>query len=259
MNNNHFSQKLKLPPYLPILILSFIIAIISACILSPIYTQIISDVTIMYTVLPIIVDYVVIIFDTLYIALIFAIVSYSSYSYLKGCESRLLSISLVSGVIVLKHLLNLTVSSIMDNHIDITFDIPVTLILIAADLLAVAAVRLISLNRSRKHLARARKMQKAARYLDNVVYDEEAEVFPFSSLLNIKNPVLFPIFISMVISVALFWSQRLFADFVVLGLPSSIFEIIEIILSYASDILLGVIGYVAAYYAISYSFIKNSD
>ena len=102
-------------------------------------------------------------------------------------------------------------------------------------------------------------MQKAAKYLDNIVYDEKSEVFPFRSITNIKNPILFPIFAGIAISVSLLWAQRLFADFIVIGLPSSIYEIIEIIFSYVSDAILGIVGYIAAYYAVSYTFIKNSD
>lgn len=259
MTPNRSSVQLTLPPYLPMLMFSMLVAIISACIMSPIYTQIISNIATMYTFLPIVVDYAIIIFDTVYIALIYAIVSYSTYSYLKGCESKYYSLLLVGSVIIVKHILNLTVSSIIDGYIDITFDIPVTLFLILADIITVLIVRAIAINKSGKHLNRAHKIQKAAKYLENVVYDEKSEVYPFRSLTDINNPILFPIFVGIVISVAVFWAQRLFADFVVIGLPSSIYEVVDIVISYALDVLLGVIGYIVAYYAASYTFIKNSN
>ena len=102
-------------------------------------------------------------------------------------------------------------------------------------------------------------MQKAAKYLDNVIYDESNEIYPFGSILNIKNPIVFPIFIGVAVTVSVLILQRLYADFVMLGLTSSLYEVVEIVISYISDILLGIIGYIAAYYAAVYTFIKRTN
>lgn len=257
MNDNTSFARSNLPPYFPMLIISLITAVISSCVLSPMYTQICSDVTLMYTVLPIVIDYLIIVFDIIYISLIFAIISCSAYAYMKGEERKFNGLLLSGAVIILKHILNLTVSSIIDNYIDVTFDIPLTIILIAADLVTIIIVRIIAVKRSARHLAHAKKMEKAAKYLDNVIYDQNADIFPFGSLFNIRNAVLFPIFVGIVLSVSVLIIQRLFADFVVIGLPSSFYEVMEIIISYISDIVLGIIGYVAAYYAAVYTFTKK--
>ena len=256
--NNNSSSKFIYPAYLPMLIISLITAIISSCVLSPIYTQICSDVVLMYTVLPIIVDYLIIVFDMIYVSLLFAIISCSAYAYLKEEERKYVGFLLAGAIIVLKHVLNLTVSSIIDSYIDVIFDIPLTLILIFIDVFTLLIVRAIAIKRSKRHLSHAKRMQKAAKYLDNVIYDENNEIYPFGSLLNIKNPIIFPIFVGVVITVSVLILQRLYADFVMIGLPSSFFEVIEIIISYISDILLGIIGYVAAYYAAIYTFIKRT-
>jgi hypothetical protein len=211
----------------------------------------------MYTVLPIVIDYVIIIFDIIYISLLFAIISCGTYFYLKGEDSKFTAFNLSVAVVVLKHILNLTVSSIVDNYIDVTFDIPLTLILILADVLLLLIVRRISDNKSKKHFAHSKRMSKASKYLDNVIYDEVAEIYPFGSVLNIKNTIIYPIFVGVIISVAVLILQRLFADFVVLGAPSSFIEVIEIIISYVSDFILGIIGYISAYYAAVYVFIKK--
>lgn len=259
MNNNSTSSKFTPPAYFAMLIISFVTAIISSCILSPLYTQISSDVVLMYTVLPIIVDYMIIVFDMIYISLLFAVVSCSSYAYLKDEESKYIGLGLAVAVIVLKHILNLTVSSIVDSYIDITFDIPLTLILILIDIVTLIIVRAIAINRSKKHLSHAKRMQKAAKYLENVIYDENTEIYPFKSLFNIKNPILAPIFCGIIITLSVLILQRLYADFVMIGLPSSFFEIIEIAISYISDIILGFIGYVAAYYAAVYTLINKNN
>ena len=258
MNIEH-SAKSKFPPYFAILVISFVTALLSSCLLSPTYTQICSDITLMYTVLPIVIDYIIIIFDIIYISLLFATVTCSAYARLKDEESKNVGFFMASIVIVIKHILNLTVSSILDSYIDVTFDIPVTIALIVADLITIMIVRAVATKKLKKHLAHAKRMQKAAKYLDNVIYDENTEIFPFGSLLNIKNAILSPIFAGIVISVSVMILQRLFADFVVIGLPSSIYETIEIVISYASDVIIGIIGYVAAYYASVYIFMKRTN
>lgn len=258
MNNSNFTKNIS-PAYLPMLIISLITAVISSCILSPIYTQICSDVVLMYTVLPIIVDYLIIVFDMIYISLLFTIISCSAYFYLKEEEGKYFGFLLAGAIIVLKHVLNLTVSSIIDNYIDIIFDIPLTLILIIIDIVALLIVRVIAIKKSKRHLSHAKRMQKAAKYLDNVIYDESNEIYPFGSILNIKNPIVFPIFIGVAVTVSVLILQRLYADFVMLGLPSSFYEVVEIVISYISDILLGIIGYIAAYYAAVYTFIKRTN
>ena len=103
------------------------------------------------------------------------------------------------------------------------------------------------------------RMMKAAKYLENVVYDEDAEIYPFGSLLNYRNPIIFPIFVGIIITISVLLLQRLYADFIMIGLPGSFLEIAEIFISYLSDILLGIIGYISAYYAATYVFIKKSN
>ena len=259
MHNNANSSKIIYPDYLPMLIIALITAMISACVLSPIYTQISSDVVLMYTVLPIIVDYLIIIFDMVYISILFAVISCSTYNHFKNEENKHLGLMLACTVVCLKHILNLTVSSIIDSYIDVTFDIPLTLILILLDAASLMIVKAISVKRCKKHFNHAKRMQKAAKYLENVVYDENTDIFPFGSLLNTKNPIIFPIFVGVIITLAVLILQRLYADFVMIGLPASFYEVVEIVISYLSDILLGVIGYIAAYYAAVYVFIKKSN
>ena len=259
MQNNSSSPKIIYPDYTPMMAMALITAIISSCILSPIYTQISSDIVLMYSFLPIVVDYLIVIFDMVYISILFAVISCSAYNHLKNDESKNLGFMLACAVVFLKHILNLTVSSIIDGYIDITFDIPLTVILILLDIVSVVIVRSLAFKRCKKHLNHAKRMQKAAKYLENVVYDENTDIYPFGSLLNTKNPIIFPIFVGVIITVSILILQRLYADFVMIGMPSSFYEVLEIIISYISDVILGVIGYIAAYYAAVYIFIKKTN
>ena len=103
-------------------------------------------------------------------------------------------------------------------------------------------------------------MLKASKYLDSVVYDEMEDVFPFKGFFIIKkNPVLIPAFAGAIITSLLFIIQRLFADFVVLGAPSTIIELLDIFISYIGDIIFGFLAYTASYFALSYIFLRNKN
>lgn len=244
--------------HFPIYMLSLIVAAINSCVLSPIYIQIENNITFEYTPLPIILNYVILIFDVLYISLLFAALTYSVYAIHKGTESKKNTVVIVTAIVILKHILNLAVSSIIDSYIDITFDIPMTLYLILIDLLLLAVVAIIANQKCRKHFSHARAMLKASKYLQTVEYNEMEDIFPFKGFFKIQHTILMPIFIGSVISAGLFVIQRLFADLVVLAAPSSFFEVGDIIISYATDILFGLISYTVSYFAVSFIFLNDT-
>lgn len=260
MNKNaKRTNAVSLPAHFHILLLSVLLVILTSCLLSPIYTQIENDVTFMYTVLPIILNYVILFFETVYLSLLFAVVSYVVYGFHKGEETKTSNIIYIIAVVVLKHVLNLAVSSIIDSYIDVAFDVPITLLLLLADTLTLAVVWLVANHKCKRHFAHAKKMQKASKYLNTIEYSESAAIYPFNGFFNLKNPIIFPIFAGAMISVSALIIQRLYADFIVLGVPASLYEVIEIILAYLIDILLGLAGYTAAYFAASYIFVSKND
>lgn len=247
-------------PQFPIYLLSLIVAVLNSCLLSPIYIQIENNITFEYTPLPIILNYVILLFDVLYIALLFSSVSFSVYSVHKGFEKKSSAIIPTIAIVFLKHVLNLTASSIIDSYIDVSFDIPMTLYLIVIDLLMILVVAIVAIHYSRKHFAHAKAMAKASKYLETVEYNEIDDVFPFKGFWKFKNhPVLLPVFIGAVISTGIFIIQRLYADIVVLGAPSTFAEIIDITISYTTDILFGIIAYATSYFASAYIFLKHTE
>lgn len=247
-------------PQFPIYILSLIVAVLNSCLLSPIYIQIENNITFEYTPLPIILNYVILLFDVLYIALLFSSVSFSVYLLHKGIGKKSSTIIPTVAIVFLKHVLNLTASSIIDSYIDVSFDIPMTLYMIVIDLLMLSVVAIVANHYAKKHFAHAKAMAKASKYLEAVEYNEIDDVFPFKGFWKFKNhPVLMPVFIGAVISAGIFVIQRLYADIVVLGAPSTFAEIIDITISYATDILYGVIAYAISYFASAYIFLKHSE
>lgn len=247
-------------PHFPVYLLSILVAILNSCALSPMYVQIESDIAFEYTLLPLIMNYAVLLFDTLYMAFLIAALVFSIYGIHKGIVSKKETYSYVIAIVLVKHILNLVVSSIIDGYIDIAFDIPMALYTILIDLLILAVIALISNHMCKKHFTRARAMIKATKYLEALEYNESEDVFPFKGFFKIKNnPILMPLFAGALITSLLFIIQRLFADFVVLGAPSTIIELVDIILSYLGDVLFGLISYVASRYAVSYIFYKAND
>lgn len=244
-------------PQLPVYLISLLLIILTSCVFSPIYMQVGNDIVFMYTVVPIILNYAIILFETMYLALVLSGVAYSAYAINLGTEKKTPSIVYPMALVFLKHTLNLLVSSIIDSYIDVTFDLPVTIMLMLVDALIIALVWIIADRKSKRHLARAKKIIKATKYLNTVEIDDSLVVYPFRGFFNFKNPIIISIFIGMAIITASMIIQRMYADIFVLGAPNTIFEIVEIFISYLLDILLGVAGYTTAYFAASYIFLRE--
>ncbi len=247
----------KFPLHIPIYIIALLLTILTSCVFSPLYMQFGNDVTYMYTVLPIILNCAIMLFETMYIAILFSGVAYSAYAINKGSENIIPCVVYPVSIIFLKHTLNLLVSSLIDSYIDITFDLPVTLMLICVDVLIAAIVWIISDRKSKIHFNRVKKILKASKYLTTAEYDSNTDIYPFGGFFNIKNPILAAIFAGALITTASMICQRAYADIFVLGAPNSFFEIAEIIIAYLFDILLGIAGYTTSYFAASYIFLRE--
>ena len=258
MNKNNLSPSHT--QHIHIYLLSLFVAVLNSCILSPLYVQIESNIAYEYTILPMVLNNAVLIFDTLYIAFLVAALAYSIYGTFGGCINKRETYLFVISIILIKHILNLVVSSIIDGYIDISFDIPMTIFSIVIDLLTMVIIALVAKHMCKKHFAHVRAMLKASKYLEAVNYDEMENVFPFKGFFKIKkNPVLIPAFTGAVITSLIFIVQRLFADFVVLGAPSTFVELIDIFISYIGDIIFGLLSYTASYFALTYILLRNKN
>lgn len=249
--------KTKISPHLPIYIISLLLVILTSCVLSPIYMQVGNDVVFMYTAVPIILNYAILLFETMYLALVLSGVAYSAYAINIGTEKKIPCIVYPLALVFVKHTLNLLISSIIDSYIDVTFDLPVTLMLMCADALIIAMVWIIADRKSRKHFARVKKILKASKYLNTVEFDDSLDIYPFRGFFNLRNPIIIAIFSGAIIVTVSMIIQRLYADLFVLGAPSTFFEIAEMFISYLFDILLGVAGYATSYFAASYIFLRE--
>lgn len=241
----------------PIYLISLLLIILTSCVLSPIYMQVGNDVVFMYTIVPIVLNYAILLFETMYLALVLACVSHSVYAINKGTAKTVPSIVYPLALVFIKHTLNLLVSSIIDSYIDVTFDLPVTIMLMGIDALIIALVWVVADRKFKRHCEREKKLLKASKYLDTVDIDESIAIYPFRGFFNFKNPVIIAIFTGAAIITASMLMQRVYADLFILGAPETVFEIGEIVLSYLFDILLGFAGYATSYFAASYIFTRS--
>lgn len=251
------NTKNKLPLHFPVYILSLLLIVLTSCVFSPLYMQVGNDVAYMYTVLPIILNYVIVLFETMYIALLFSGAAYSAYAINKGTERTIPNIAYPLLIIFLKHTLNLLVSSLIDSYIDVSFDLPVTMMLMLVDVLIVSIVWIVADRQSKHHFARVKKILKASKYLSTAEHENNIEIYPFKHFFDLNNPILASAFWGALILTASMVSQRVYADIFVLGVPGSFFEIAEMILSYLLDVLIGLAGYATSYFAASYILLRE--
>ena len=101
-------------------------------------------------------------------------------------------------------------------------------------------------------------MLKASKYLETVEYDETLDVYPFKKFIDLNNVILKPIFLGALIATLILVLQRIYADFIVLGTLQTSFELLDIILSYLTDIFMGALLYVAAYFSAAYILINTA-
>lgn len=253
------NKKSKIPPHLAIYIISLLLIVLTSCVLSPIYMQVGNDIVYMYTVLPIILNYAILLFETMYLALIFAGVANSVYAINNGTEKKIPNVVYPLSLVFIKHTLNLLVSSIIDSYIDVTFDLLVTIMLMCVDALIIAVVWIIANRKSKLHFAKVKKIMKAAKYLDTVDYDDSLDIFPFGGFFNLKNPIIISIISGAIITTASMILQRLYADIFILGVPGTFFEVAEMFIAYIMDILLGLAGYATSYFAATYIFLREGN
>lgn len=119
------------------------------------------------------------------------------------------------------------------------------------EIVILLVVTLVADNLTKKHFVRARELKKASKYVSGVLYDERDTVYPFKSFLDLKNVILCPIFIGVIILTFTILIQRIITD-IGLGAPTHFDEVKEMVIYYLCDIIEGIITYTAAYFAASF-------
>lgn len=119
------------------------------------------------------------------------------------------------------------------------------------DILLVLVVAITVAVESKQHIARAREVEKAAKFLGKESDAVGESVFPFRSFVSFKNPVLKALFIGSALLGLCLIGQRIFID-IGYGAPTSVAEVREMILYYLSDILQAIAVYTGSYFTASF-------
>ncbi len=240
---------------LTIFILTVLLVVLRSCLLSPLHSQIREDINFMYSAFPIILSSIINLFEILYLALLSALTVSAMYIKHKYINSPFTLYIAIISIVFSQHILNLLVSSIIDGYIDLIFDVVSIIVLILIDIAILFIVAVIANKNFKKHFERVYKLKKAAKYLDSIETDENDGIIPFEGFMKIGHIVVQPLFIGAVLSASLLLLQRLSID-IMLGAPSTLFEIIDIIVSYFTDIIFGLVAYATSYFAASYIFVR---
>ncbi len=216
-------------------------ALLSACIVSPIYTQISADVTFAGSLLPDVLNYTILFLD-----IIFAAAQYSSLilSFILFHDTALRRIVRVICVteIVVRCLLNLLASVIIDGA-DFVSGIPVTLFYSVIETLQLYITVFIASQICGEATKRFSLLSTAAKRIGSQEYDWVRQIYPYQGAFKKSNPLQKAGLLTSVIFSALLVLSRLIYDFSY-GAPESTAEILQMIVGYASDIIAGILVYI---------------
>ena len=183
-------------------------ALLSACIVSPIYTQISADVTYVGSVLPDILSYIVLLLD-----IIFASAPYASVIIVFPASSSRRAVRLICiGATVTRCMLNLLASVITDGA-DFVDGLPVTALYIALETLQLYLVVLISWLVCGEAVKRSSLLRAASRRLGSPEYNWAEQIYPYHKIFSKSNPLQKSAALASAVYSVLLIISRLIYDF----------------------------------------------
>lgn len=212
-------------------------AIVSTCILSPVYTQVAADILYSNTMLPDVLGLAISLFDVIFAAAQYTAIAISVILFRKAAYRR--AVLLISfGEIAVERALNLAVSVITNNS-GTSSGLNVTLVYFALEAfqlgICVLIVRFVCREATKKYVM----LCVAARRLGDLEFNWISEIYPYRALHRVKNPIVKCGWIVGVIFAALKVMSRFIYD-LSYGAPSGWNEVAQMIAGYLSDILCGV-------------------
>lgn len=211
-------------------------AIVSTCILSPIYTQVAADILYSNTILPDVLGLTISLFDVIFAAAQYTAIALSVILFRNAAYRR--AVLLISfGEIAIERALNLVVSMVTNNS-GTSSGLNITLVYFALEAfqlcICVLIARFVCSEATKKYVM----LRVAARRLGEPEFNWISEIYPYSAPHRVKNPIIRCGWILGVIFAALKVLSRFIYD-LSYGAPSGWNEIAQMIAGYLSDILCG--------------------
>ena len=216
----------------------FALTTIYSCVLLPLYVFAETDVLLVESVLPIILEWVYPLVDTVSLTLGFGFVIYAIYEFdLRGAWSV---IGVPAVAIAYKYIADLVISFVMSGE-SMGIDYAYTLVYIILELALLIAIIIIA-----NRFISAYKEQeciriKGLKFLGKE--NTERPLLPFTSVMDLKNPIQKAIFVTSVIMSAIKIVLRIRLD-IFIGAPSGLREVLTMVIYYISDVLVMPISYI---------------
>ena len=208
-------------------------------ILARIYTVFCSNVTIMYTAWPEVLEILVNVLECSIYGISFAFIIYAAYRFLESGSFRFVAV--YAGSVLFKYIANYVVTWITDTGMSMEYLIEnLTYVLIYAAIeLAQAALVIWMIYRTMNHYHEFIKGQmKIAATLPGAEISVRTYVFPFSSLISWRNPLQKCALWSGIVISAFKIISRLIYD-VNFGWPSSVVDALWMLIYYLLDLVVG--------------------
>ncbi len=216
-------------------------ALISACIVSPIYTQISADVTFADSWLPDILNYTILFLDVIFAAAQYSPLILSFILFHDTAPRRVVRVICVTEIVI-RCLLNLLASVITDGA-DLVSGIPVSLFYAALETLQLYVTVFIASWVCGEATKRFTLLSTAAKRIGSQEYDWVRQIYPYQKAFKKSDPLQKTGLLTSVIFSVLLVLSRLIYDFSY-GAPESTAEVMQMVVGYASDIIAGILVYI---------------
>lgn len=232
--------------FLAILYAITIVAV--SMILNPIYASVSTDILTKNTLWPTVIELLKTLLEFLMYTFILATVIYSNYITTKGSNKITLIIAMVG--IAVKYIVNILFDLITNGASSLGSSQVLSIcVYIGIEWAQVLVVFFISKSAIRSFIDAERQKFNASRSL-KLNYDK-ASILPFESVVDKNNPLMRSSFIASLAIAIPTIAGRLIYDIVVVGAPTSVSDLLWMIVYYVFDILSIFIGYLLVIFVIS--------
>lgn len=216
---------------------------LSSLIFSPLYVLTSSNVLYRNTNLPELFDLLIQVCDILMYSVGLSSVIYSIYRFkISNSVSLIMTYCCASFI---RYTVNIVMTIVFDGSISVSEDIVVSMIYFALDALVVFVISLIASTICKRFYDNALATEKANNILGIRNESVRSQIFPFKSIYSKANPLQSSALVAGIILAALKIFSRLLYD-IYIGLPTSLSDMVWMIVYYVSDVLICAIVYLVS-------------
>ena len=243
MSNNAYKTASK-RNYL-LLLFSLIIVVLFSFVVAPIFVNLNSNAIYAESIISTLLYYISHFLEYTYVAFLFAFIACGEFIAYKNNSSKNIYIILAIVAIIFKHLSNCVFSLIVDGGSFWLVDVVSLSLYAAIDICVIVIAKLTSKSSVKGYASYSSAVSKAMRRLETDKAPEAMTVYPFPSIISLKNPVLSPIFIASVSFAATGLIEQIVLLPVVFDSPEGLGILLQ---SFIMNVFFTALGYIIAYF-----------